>query len=232
MTWAGLGPSGTFWTLNTNGGIGRVDWEEARGDVSGVIDNLIVIAIQGTSVASSAPIVGNVLTFDGSAWGPAAPSVASGVHNLLSLTHADTVADSPVAGDLITGSGSPASWIRFPIGDEEQRLTSISGNIGWVDPNIILPTIISSGTIVNLSNTDRKIIVNKTVASSTILNLSTSPSLGQEILIKDGKGDANLNNIDVVPGSGVTIDSLSQISLTQNYQAFTLLWNGTEWNII
>ena len=41
-------------------------------------------------------------------------AAASGAttHNLLSATHPDTVADSPVLGDLIAANGTPA-WARL-----------------------------------------------------------------------------------------------------------------------
>ncbi len=235
MTWAGFGPSGLFWTINTDGSIGRVDWEEARGDVSGVIDNLVVIALQGSPVSPETPLIGNVLQWDGSSW---SPTVSSGVgaHDLLSLVHPDTIPDSPIAGDIITGSGAPASWIRFPIGQSGQRLTtSNSLTLEWAEPNVIEPLIVTSGTVVNLDSSSRKILIIKTVGSDTDVNLPASPIFGQEIMIKDGKGDSGppLNNeIDIIPQSGVTIDSLSKIIIGQNYGAFTILWNGTEWNIV
>jgi hypothetical protein len=55
--------------------------------------------------------------------------------------------------------------------------------------------------------------------------------LGQEILIKDGKGDANTNNITVV-SSGNTIDGFSAITIAVNYQSIHFMYNGTEWNIV
>ncbi len=235
MTWPGLGPSGLFWTLNTDGSIGRVDWEEARGDVSGVIDNLIVIALQGSPVSPNPPFVGSVLEWDGSAWNPAISS-GIGTHDLLSAIHPDTITNSPIAGDIITGSGISASWVRFPVGQSGQRL-SVSNllELEWIEPNVIVPDIITSGTVINLTDNSKRIIVNKTIGSPTIINLPMSPILGQEVIVKDGKGDAGIplmNEISIIPQSGVTIDSLSNIIIGQNYGAFTFYWNGTEWNIL
>jgi hypothetical protein len=227
MTWAGTNASGLFWTINVGGGFQSVDWEPPRGDVSGVIDSLIVIGLQGQSVSSSVPLFGDILTFDGSQWVPSSSGTTT-AHNLLSATHPDTVPASPTDGDIIAGSG--AAWVRFPVGQARQVLTATSGgNIVWADKH---PTeVITSGTLIVLNESNERVVIAKTVGSETTVSMPTSPYFGQEILIKDGKGDANTNQIIVDP-SPTTIDGFSAIRLTQNYQAFSFLYNGTEWNII
>ena len=45
------------------------------------------------------------------------------------------------------------------------------------------------------------------------------------------KGDAGTNNISIIASVG-TIDGQNTWILNQNYQSFTLIDNGTEWNII
>jgi len=233
MTWAGAGPSGSLWTLNIGGGLGRVDWEFPSGDITGPIDALLVVGLQGTSVSNAVPVTGDVLTYNGVEWAPIASGAASGVgpHSLLSATHVDTISASPSDGDIIVASGSPASWLRFPIGTPGQFLGITSGNLlDWYKPSATPPTIVSSGTIINITPDDDKIIV-KTGVPTTI-NLPTIPLFGQQVIIKDGLGSASSNLITVTPPSGVTIDGGSTIVMGQNYQAYTLLWNGTEWNII
>jgi len=229
MTWAGVGPSGSFATINTDLGSLRLDWESARGDVSGLIDNLLVVAIQGNTVSSQLPSSGNVLLFDGSQWFPG-NATASGIsHNLLSVIHDDTIPASPNEGDIISGSGTPASWVRFPIGQPGQNLrVSDSGSLVWSFRPL---DIISSGVAVNLTPNSRRIVINKTSGSPTQVNLPVSPIFGQEILIKDGAGDAETNNI-TVSVSGNTIDGFPSIVMSRNYQSFDFLYNGTEWNIV
>lgn len=51
-------------------------------------------------------------------------------HNLLSATHADTLPDSPVAGDLVFGNSTPA-WARFPIGTNGRVLMSTGAAPIW-----------------------------------------------------------------------------------------------------
>ena len=234
MTWQGTGPSGYFFTPNYDATTGRVDWEPPRGDVSGVVDALIVIGLQGFPVSSAVPTSGNVLQWDGSQWIPGAPVVVSGVtapHNLLSLTHPDTVPASPVEGDLVAGSGAPASWARLPIGGCGQFLgVGDSGQLEWQIPTK-KTDIITSGTVVNLDECSHKVILNG-VSGNPIVNLPTSPRLGQEILIKDGAGNAGSMTIDIVPQSGATIDGLSLLKLSNNYQTWCVTWIGTEWSII
>lgn len=242
MSWAGTSQSGLFWTINTGGGIARVDWEFPQGDVSGVIDNLLVIGLRGQSVSSVTPVLGDFLQYDGSQWGPASSGVAvSGItaHSLLSLTHPDTIPASPVDGDIIAGSGSPASWARFPVGPTGYVLTvSNAGSIAWEPPtggpsSPSAPNIITSGTSIELDENDEIVIINKTVGSDTSILLPPFPILGQQVIIKDGKGDAGLGNEITVDASGaITIDGNTSVIIGRNYQSFTFLWNGTEWNII
>jgi hypothetical protein len=239
MTWSGVGASGQFKTVNHDGNVFRGDYEEARGDVSGVIDSLVVIRLQGRQMSPLAPVSGQMLAWNGISWIPTDTDVlVSGVlsHNLLSATHLDTTPSSPVPGDLITAAtGVPSVWTRFPIGTIPKQALSVSDSLSleWRDPNVIPPLIVTSGTTVNLLDINQRVIVVKPSGSATTVNLPTLPALGQEVVIKDGKGDAGLGNyIDIVPSSGITIDGFPSIRLSVNYGAFTFIWNGTEWNII
>jgi len=237
MTWGGIGASGQFKTINHDGsGTARVDYEEARGDVSGLIDNLLVIGLQGRPVSPLAPVSGYVLTWNGAIWEPTNVMVSisgSLTHNLLSATHPDTVPASPAAGDIIAGtSGVPPRWERFGIGQPGQSLSvGASGGLVWRDPNIVEPIIVTTGDFA-APNSNSRIIVAKPSGSPTAIYLPSTPALGQEILVKDGAGDANSNFITVFPPSGITIDSFSRVRLTQRYQSFSFMWNGLEWNVI
>lgn len=233
MTFGGLGPSGTFSTVNIGGGIGSIDYEEARGDASGLVDNLIVIALRGRPLSSDVPVSGDVLGWNGQSWTPTDISILiTGVapHKLLSTVHTDTSPSDPIDGSLIAGSGVPASWVQFPIGLPHQHLrVSDSGKLNWAyDPLLI----VQSGSIVNVDSNTHRIVINKTTGSQTTVNLPSSTYFGHEILIKDGKGDANQNRIYVIPPSGQTIDSLDTVIIKQRYQSMHFMFNGTEWNII
>jgi hypothetical protein len=232
MTWRGVGPSGYIGTFNSGGGTGSFDYEPPRGDVSGVIDNLIVIQLQGRPVSPLAPISGYVYSWNGNSWVPTqVDTLSSGVgpHELLSLTHPDTFPASPITGDIITASGVPVRWGRFPIGLQGQKLrVSPSGGLVWSYDAL---SIITTGATVNLTPSSHRIVVNKTIGSNTTVNLPTSPFIGQEVMVKDGKGDANMNPI-TVQASGSMIDAFTAVLMRQKFQALTFMWNGTIWNII
>lgn len=51
-------------------------------------------------------------------------------HNFLSATHSDTVAASPVRGDLITANSTPA-WTKLAIGTAGQLLTNNATDASW-----------------------------------------------------------------------------------------------------
>jgi len=238
MAFDGVGASGNFKTVNHDGNVFSRDYEEAQGDVSGVIDNLLVIRLQGRPLSPLAPVSGNVYAWTGATWIPTDVSVlVSGLlpHNLLSPTHIDTTPATPISSDLIAATtGAPPAWARFPIGTKAGQSLSVSNalTLEWRDPNTVPPLIVTSGTNINLPDCNLRVVVVKPSGSPTILNLPTTPDLGQEVIVKDGKGDASINYIDIMPPSGITIDSFSQVRMGVNYQSFSFMWNGTEWNII
>lgn len=231
MTWHGVAPSGTVLTLNVDGTTVRAGWETFRGDVSGVIDDLIVVKLRGNPISPGVPSSGYILGWNGSEWVPQSPSVlgSGSTHALLSVTHIDTIPATPVRGDLVTASSAPA-WTRFAIGASGQILSGDGNDLGWIEHGIFPPQIMTAGASITLDENSRKLVVNKGAGSPTAVNLPATPKLGQEILVKDGKGDAKTNNI-TVDGNGTTIDGFSDVVLINNYQAYTFFYNGTEWNI-
>lgn len=99
---------------------------------------------------------------------------------------------------------------------------------GYLRRNVRVVT--AAGAITGLASDDL-ILVNKTVGAATIVTLPATPATGQIIVVKDAKGDAFTNNITVSAAAG-NIDGLTSFILTQNYQSFTFIYNGTEWNVI
>ena len=84
-----------------------------------------------------------------------------------------------------------------------------------------------SGNITGLS-TDYIIVVNKTVGEATVVTLPIAPTIGFKIIVKDGKGDAGDNPITL---SG-TIDGLPGFVIGVPYGSLSLVYNGTQYNII
>lgn len=63
-------------------------------------------------------------------------------------------------------------------------------------------TIITSGASYDSVDTDTRILVNKTIGSATTINLLAGDLYSQSVLIKDMKGDADVNPITITfPGT-------------------------------
>lgn len=75
------------------------------------------------------------------------------------------------------------------------------------------------------------VIINKVSGAATGVNMdATMNYVGSEIIVKDGKGDANSNNITITPGDSKTIDGATPYVISTNYGQVRLIYNGTEWN--
>ncbi len=90
--------------------------------------------------------------------------------------------------------------------------------------------VTASGDVTVNINTDYAIIVNKSSGAATNVNLPSGIT-HQAFVIKDGKGDASSNNITIVPAAG-NIDGASSYVMASNYESTTVIYNGTQWNVI
>ncbi len=91
--------------------------------------------------------------------------------------------------------------------------------------------VVTSGSTYAVLATDYTIIINKGTGSSTGVTLPSSPATGRTLVIKDGKGDANTNNITISAATG-NIDGSATAVINVAYGAMSLVYNGTQWNII
>ena len=83
-----------------------------------------------------------------------------------------------------------------------------------------IPTFVTSGSVYSSVATDTRILVNKTVGSATSVILLPSAEYSRPVLVKDLKGDADVNPITVTFSSGQLIDGLSQIVIENPYGYF------------
>lgn len=90
--------------------------------------------------------------------------------------------------------------------------------------------VITAAGAVTVTNADEIIILNKTSGAATAVNLPAGVT-GAVYTIKDGKGDAASNNITITPAAG-NIDGSATYVLTANYGQATVVYNGTQWNVI
>lgn len=91
-----------------------------------------------------------------------------------------------------------------------------------------------SGDVTVNASTDHIIIVNKSVSEVTSVNLpsGSSAGVGKLFVIKDGKGDAGSYAITIDGNSSETIDGNATHVINAAYESVTVVWNGTQWNII
>lgn len=70
-------------------------------------------------------------------------------------------------------------------------------------------------------------------AASIEIDLPIGPVANQQVVIKDRDGNAGGGpNAITIDGNGNTIDGNTAITITKAYGSFTLVYNGTEWNIL
>ena len=67
---------------------------------------------------------------------PTWADVSGSNHNLLSTSHTDTSADTPLRGALITGQGGTPTWSRLAIGASGSYLTSNGVDINWATTSL------------------------------------------------------------------------------------------------
>ena len=110
--------------------------------------------------------------------------------------------------------------------------TLISGDLtvlGNISNTGLIINSVSSGTAPTYNITN--IYYNAITSATTGVVLPPSPITGQRHIIKDIDGVAGASPI-TVDGNGNTIDSLSTLVLNSNFEAATLIFGPTEWNII
>lgn len=69
--------------------------------------------------------------------------------------------------------------------------------------------VTAAGAVTVVADDADDIIINKTVGAATTVNLPSAASRTKTIRIIDGKGDANTNNITIVPVSGEKIFAIT-----------------------
>lgn len=91
-------------------------------------------------------------------------------------------------------------------------------------------TVVTPGAYPYTTISQDSLILVDSSAARTIIPLA-SPVAGQEHIIKDNGGLAATNNITVTP-SGKNIDGSASFVMKGNYDAITIRFNGTQWNLI
>lgn len=96
----------------------------------------------------------------------------------------------------------------------------------------VVPTgqVLTSGSSITMTTT--YLGVNKTSGSPTTVTLpSFIPPFTQAATVKDMKGDASVNNITIVPPSGL-IDGQSSFVISTNFGAPSFMPDGVNWSLV
>jgi len=131
-------------------------------------------------------------------------------------------------GDTTTGAFLNASGVLGLTANADELIT-LDGTTTQVtiDAGQVVKT--RAGGTTTLTDADYVYMV---TAGSTTVTLPASPTEGQEFIIKDRDGSASGATPITIAGNGNNIDGNASIILKRKYGSFTLVYSGTEWNIV
>lgn len=190
-----------------------------------------------TDVAISAPAAGNVLRYNGSAF-------VNAVLAYTDLSGTPTLATVATSGSYADLSGTPSLVTTLDGLTDVTITTATNGDVlryngsAWVNDtftpstgyaeNVIVKT--TSGDV-TATNANHVIVIRKAVGQATTVNLPAGVER-KMFTIKDGKGDANTNNITIVPNGTEKIDNSSNYIINIARESVTLIWDGSEWVVV
>jgi len=129
------------------------------------------------------------------------------------------------------GGAGEANTIRIGTqgtGTGQQSQCYLAGVLNTVSGRVVKITTPGAYPYTTLISDD--VILVDTSAARTITPLA-SPVTGTRYVIKDNVGSAAANNITITP-SGKNIDGAASSTVNINYGSVTIVYNGTQWNII
>lgn len=134
----------------------------------------------------------------------------------------DALAFAFHAGDT-NSSGTPRGWIK------KFRVEYLQPG-GGVSPTQTGSVI--NSTPVTLTRASRQTaVVRRSPAAATTVYLPGTPTIWDEVTVKDGTGDAATNNI-TVNGNGKNIDGAATYVISTDRKGVTFVYDGTEWGSV
>lgn len=92
------------------------------------------------------------------------------------------------------------------------------------------PVRIATTSPDTVTNADAIVVYELLVPGPVAVTLPVGTT-GHIFYLKDGTGDASTNPITITPTAG-TIDGALTATINSDFGALTLVWNGTQWNIL
>lgn len=121
------------------------------------------------------------------------------------------------------GVTTAATWSSATAFAIAGTATFSAGQVGAV-------RVVTAAGAVTVTTADYAVFINKTVGAATAVSLPANAS-GLTFRIADDKGDAAANNITITPAAGL-IDGAATKVLNTNWQAVTLMGDGTNWKSV
>jgi hypothetical protein len=149
---------------------------QLAGDLSNTAASPKVAGLQGNAVSASTPSTNNVLTWNGSAWAPTAPTTY--VSGPGSSTSGDIALFNNTTGTLLSDSGKAVPSGTIVGTTDTQTLTNKQ-----LTPRVVTLTVSSNTYTPNCGTTDTALISSPT-ANFTIANPTGTPVDGQSLIIR------------------------------------------------
>jgi len=208
-----------------------------------VLDVTGTVRMTGFTMSSQSPLVGYVLTASDTA-GDATWSSAGGIAgwtvsggNVYTTTGSNNVGigTSIPGGGLVVMNGNVGIGTWLP----SAALNVMSGNVGigtWVTSSTLSiqgsmasAVVTKTGAYLASAN-DYVILVNANSGSVTITLPAVASVPGREYIIK--KIDSSANSVIIQANASELIDGQNSVTTTLQYQSYTIVSDGTQWDII
>jgi hypothetical protein len=140
-----------------------------------------------------------------------------------------TVTGPTGASSTVTGPTGASSTVTGPTG-ASSTVTGPTGATGatGIAGGLVVPVTNVNTTPYNVLTSDYMMSVNVGGASSVVLPISVT---GTVFVVKDDSGVASVNNITIT-ATGANIDGVASQVINVNRGSFTMVFNGSQWDII
>jgi hypothetical protein len=123
---AKIRPGGANQVMTTNAAGTNAQWVTPSGDIGGPIESMTVTRIQGRDVANTAPNLGEALTWNGLAWGPAPVTVTAAI-DYYAVDPADFQGLEPNGNsDPVTGLGQSDNTFVTALNSARQIIAPVN----------------------------------------------------------------------------------------------------------
>jgi hypothetical protein len=215
--------------ITLHGGVG-INTSGAGSTVTINLDVPVSIANGGTNATSFTNTDG-VIYFDGTQLSSTAVGTAgeiltsqgAGMPPIFAASTASTTFDAD------TGSATPSAGIININGDSAAITTSASGNTVVVHFTPFIRDV--STTPYTVVGIDFFLAVDSSAGPITV-NMPNTTTTGRVFVVKDWKGQANINNIIITTPGGVALfDGFTAYTMNAQYQSVNLIFDGTNYQL-